>query len=110
LAIVLSVLLQFTDSDYPFGIFKFFLRKEPQEAISVYLFFISSSLGVHSWTSVSNKSLKIPKGVIRSRKSRKVRQYNGTKNKEKRTNNDLQEALASVVMLSLIRFCVKSAT
>jgi hypothetical protein len=28
LAIVLSVLLQYTDSDYPFGIFKFFLLKQ----------------------------------------------------------------------------------
>jgi hypothetical protein len=43
LAIVLSVLLQFTESDYPFGIFKFFLRKEPQEAISVYLFPVGSN-------------------------------------------------------------------
>ena len=35
------------------------------------------------------KSLKIPKGVIRFRKS-KDRQYNGQKKKDKRTNNDLQ--------------------
>jgi hypothetical protein len=27
LAIVLSVLLRYTDSDYPFGIFKFFLQQ-----------------------------------------------------------------------------------
>jgi len=30
------------------------------------------------------------KGVIRSRKSKKNRQYNGQKKKDKRTNNDLQ--------------------
>jgi hypothetical protein len=30
------------------------------------------------------------KGVIRSRKSKKDKQHNGQKKKEKRTNNDLQ--------------------
>ena len=35
------------------------------------------------------KSLKIPKGVIRIRKS-KVRQHNGQNEKDKRTKNDLQ--------------------
>ena len=35
------------------------------------------------------KSLKIPKGVIRIRKSKKNRQCNGHKKKDKMTNNDL---------------------
>ena len=35
------------------------------------------------------KSLKIPKGVIRIRKS-KDRQHNGQNEKDKRTKNDLQ--------------------
>jgi len=34
------------------------------------------------------KSLKIPKRVIRIRKSNKDRTYNGLKKKDKRTNND----------------------
>ena len=41
------------------------------------------------WSKTIKKSLKIPKGVIRSHKS-KDRQYNGQKGKDKRTNNDLQ--------------------
>ena len=36
------------------------------------------------------KSLKIPKGVIRIRISKKNWQHNGQKKKYKRTNNDLQ--------------------
>ena len=36
------------------------------------------------------KSLKIPKGVIRIRISKKNRQHNGQKEKYKRTHNDLQ--------------------
>ena len=36
------------------------------------------------------KSLKIPKGIIRIRISKKNRQYNGQKKKYKRTSNDLQ--------------------
>ena len=40
--------------------------------------------------SIAKKSLKILKGVIRSRKSEKDIQYNGQKIKDKRTNNDLQ--------------------
>jgi hypothetical protein len=39
---------------------------------------------------IYKKSLKIPKGVIRIRKSKKDRQHNGQKKKDKRTNNDLQ--------------------
>ena len=35
------------------------------------------------------------KGVIRIRKSKKVRPYNGQKKKDKRTNNDLQNYLRS---------------
>ena len=35
------------------------------------------------------KSLKIPKWVIRIRKSKKNRQHNGQKKKYKKTNNDL---------------------
>jgi len=35
------------------------------------------------------KSLKIPKGLIRIRKSKKDRQHNGQKKKDKRTNNEL---------------------
>ena len=41
-------------------------------------------------TEIYKKSLKIPKGVIRIRKSKKDRQHNGQKKKAKRTNNDLQ--------------------
>jgi hypothetical protein len=40
-------------------------------------------------TEIYKKSLKIPKGVIRIRKSKKDRQHNGQKKKAKRTNNDL---------------------
>ena len=36
------------------------------------------------------KSLKIRKGVIRIRKSKKDRKHNGQKKKNKRLNNDLQ--------------------
>ena len=36
------------------------------------------------------KSLKIPKGAIRIRISKKNRQHNGQKKKYKRTSNDLQ--------------------
>ena len=39
---------------------------------------------------VYKKSLKIPKGVIRIRKSKKDRQHNDQEKKNKRTNNDLQ--------------------
>jgi len=35
------------------------------------------------------KSLKIPKGVIRIRNSKKNKQYNGQKKKDKMPNNDL---------------------
>ena len=38
----------------------------------------------------NKKSLKIPKGVIRIRISKKNKQHNGQKKKYKRTNNDLQ--------------------
>ena len=38
-----------------------------------------------------NKSLKIPKGIIRIRKSKKNRQHNGQKKMYIRTNNDLQD-------------------
>ena len=41
-------------------------------------------------TEIYKKSLKIPKGVIRIRKSKKDRQHNGQNKKDKRTNNDLQ--------------------
>ena len=36
------------------------------------------------------KSLKIPKGVTRSRNSKKDRQHNGQKKEDKKTNNELQ--------------------
>ena len=36
------------------------------------------------------KWLKIPKGIIRSSKSKKDRQYNDQMKKDKRTNNDIQ--------------------
>jgi hypothetical protein len=38
----------------------------------------------------NKKSLKIPKGAIRIRISKKNRQHNGTMKKYKKTNNDLQ--------------------
>ena len=41
-------------------------------------------------TIIYKKSLKIPKGVIRIRISKKNRQHNGQKKKYKRTNNDPQ--------------------
>ena len=41
-------------------------------------------------TEIYKKSLKIPKGVIRIRKSKKDKQHNGQKKKDKRTNNNLQ--------------------
>jgi hypothetical protein len=51
---------------------------------------------VNNFTNVNNntsenkkKSLKIPKGTIKIRKS-KNRQHNGKKKKYKKTNNDLQ--------------------
>ena len=37
------------------------------------------------------EDLKIPKGLIKSRKSKKVRQHNDQKKKNKRTNNDAQK-------------------
>jgi len=49
--------------------------------VSLYVYLCSISLG--------KKSLKIPKGVFRSRKERKDRHHNGKK-KDKRTNNALQ--------------------
>jgi Flp pilus assembly protein TadB len=61
LAIVLSVLLRFTDSDYPFGIFKLFLKK--------HFYF-----GTTQW----------PK-----EKRQKDRQHNGQKKKDKRTDNTM---------------------
>jgi hypothetical protein len=41
--------------------------------------------------SENKKNLKIQKGVIRIRISKKNRQHNGQKKKYKRTNNDLQD-------------------
>jgi hypothetical protein len=41
--------------------------------------------------SENKKNLKILKGVIRIRISKKNRQHNGQKKKYKRTNNDLQD-------------------
>jgi hypothetical protein len=38
------------------------------------------------------KSLKMPKGLIRIRKSKMDRQHNGQKKKDKRTNNNLQNS------------------
>jgi hypothetical protein len=40
-------------------------------------------------TQSPKKRLKIPKGVIRIRNSKKDRQHNGQKKKDKRTNNGL---------------------
>ena len=42
------------------------------------------------YTFYDKKSLKILKGATRSRKSKRDRQHNAQKNKEKRTNIDLQ--------------------
>jgi hypothetical protein len=87
---VLSFLLRFTDSDYTFGIFKLFLI--------IYIVFlrylptdvISTSMG----TSRNPGSIKLGKESsvkhLGDRKSKKERQHNGQKKKEKRTNNDLQ--------------------
>ena len=46
--------------------------------------------GIDCRLSIVKKNLKIPKGVIRIRISKKNRQHNGQKKKYKRTNNDLQ--------------------
>ena len=40
--------------------------------------------------SLQNEQFEDTKGIIRSRKSKKDRQYNGQKKKYQRTNNDLQ--------------------
>jgi hypothetical protein len=39
---------------------------------------------------IVKRNLKIPKGIIRIRKSKKDKQYNGQKKKDKMTNTDLQ--------------------
>jgi len=70
LAIVLSVLLRYTDSDCPFGIFRLFL------------------LTYSSRCELLKDRLEA-KGVIRSRKSI---QCNGQKKRDNRTNNELQSA------------------
>jgi hypothetical protein len=44
----------------------------------------------HLYLREENKSLKIAKGVIRIRKSKKYRQYNGQKKKDTKTSYDLQ--------------------
>ena len=52
------------------------------------------NLSILKWLLVysfyDKKSVKIPKGATSNRESMKVRQHNDQKNKEKRTNNDLQ--------------------
>ena len=45
---------------------------------------------VYLETAISVKSLQIPKGGNQIRESRKNRQHNGQKKKDKRTNNNLQ--------------------
>jgi hypothetical protein len=42
------------------------------------------------YSHISEEGFEDTKGVIRIRNSKKDRQHNGHKNKDKRTNNDLQ--------------------
>jgi hypothetical protein len=61
----------------------------------------SSSCSRHFVSAFSwKKSLKIPKGVIRIRISKKNRQHNGQKKKYKRTNNDLRGLLLKRKLLN----------
>jgi len=130
LVIVLSVLPWFTASDYPFGIFKPFLPMSlncPFFITPLVLYHVYAKKNYESchksrkWQHVyinkcaaimkrinnvngSKKSLKIPKGVIRIRKSKKNRQHNNQKKKVKRTNNDLQN---NTYKTTLIICCTK---
>jgi hypothetical protein len=45
---------------------------------------------LHDYIFLQEEKFDDTKGVIKSRKSKKDRQYNGQKKKNKRTNNDLQ--------------------
>ena len=63
-----------------------------------FIYFARGTIGINFKIVIMigwKNSLKIPKGVIRSCKS-KDRQYNGQKKKEERTNNDLQNITESV--------------
>jgi hypothetical protein len=73
-AIVLFVLLRFTASDYPLWYLQAF-RHCVVCSSSIYGFWLPPLV----FSSFSPKSLKIPKKVIRSRKSKKNRQHNGEK-------------------------------
>jgi len=44
----------------------------------------------HNFPQLSRKEFEDTKGVIRIRKSKKDRQHNGQKKKDKKTNNDPQ--------------------
>jgi hypothetical protein len=76
-AIVLSVLLRFTASDYPLWYLQTF-RHCVVCSSSIYGFWLPPTM---------TKSLKIPKGVIRSRKSKKNRPHNGEKFEDTKGGN-----------------------
>jgi predicted nucleic acid-binding Zn ribbon protein len=102
LTIVLSVLLWYTDSDCPFGIFKLFLSFCPF-SFGHCVVCSSSSLKIPKGQSESvyrkrtdntmterkrtkgQEEFEDTKGVIRIRISKKNRQHNGRKKKDKRT-------------------------
>ena len=82
-------LTRFMVSNYPIDIFKLFLSM---------IFTISSAIRLNiyryqQYNHKYNKKIKEfedTKGVIKIRKSKKDRQHNSQKKKDKRTNNDLQ--------------------
>ena len=62
LAIVLSVLLRYTDSDYPFGIFKLFLQKTEGEIKNGQYRYIGNIEHTRHWTK-SNETIYMPVNV-----------------------------------------------
>jgi uncharacterized protein YacL len=97
LAIVLSVLLRYTNSDYPFGIFEPLLqiflikkknnKKQNKNTTSEQYQNIIDGDKIDTL----NTQFEDTKGVIRIRISKKNRQHNGQSKKYKRTNSDLQK-------------------
>jgi hypothetical protein len=93
LVIVWSSPLRFTTSDYPFGIFRLFLSFLFWSLYFLSFFYLrlliiplvssNFSCPYNDQKRKDKKSLKIPKGVIRSRKSKRVRPYNDQKRKDK---------------------------
>ena len=82
-------LTRFMVSNYPIDIFKLFLSR-------IFTILSAIRLNIYRYQQYNhkyNKKIKEfedTKGVIKIRKSKKDRQHNGQKKKDKRTNNDLQ--------------------